>query len=334
MNQSGNSGAERAEATAARAAGSRHLLLGALAVVAGIALLPFVLSLSLAVDIVILAIAATAFNLLLGYTGLLSFGQAAFFALGGYASGNAMLHLGASALPSLAVAAAAGGLGAAVVGLLTMRLRNVYFILMTLAFAQLVYYLALSWRTVTGGSSGLRGFDRPDLVLGPLRLALDSGPAMYVFTSAVFLLCLGLTYRLTTSPVGLALRGVRENQERLEAIGYAVGRLKLLAFALAGAMTGLAGALYAMQWQIVPISVASMDQSANIVFMSILGGVGHPLGPVLGAVVYTWLADVISVYWARWPLLFGLFIMVIIFFLKGGLVEGIRRLASMRRQAP
>jgi branched-chain amino acid transport system permease protein len=303
-----------------------HFFTGTVTVIVGIVVLPFLLSMSLAIDIVILAVAATAFNLLLGYAGLLSFGQAAFFALGGYAAGNAMLHLGASALPSLALAAVAGAAGAFLVGLLTMRLRNVYFVLMTLAFAQLVYYLALSMRQVTGGSSGLRGFDRPNVVLGPVEVDLSSGLSMYAFASIVFLICLGVTYRLTSSPMGLVLRGVRENQERLEAIGYSVGRFKLLAFAIAGAMTGLAGALYAMQWQIVPISVASMDQSAAIVFMSILGGVGHPLGPALGAVVYTWLADVIAVQWARWPLVFGLIILLILLFLTGGLIEGMRRL--------
>lgn len=312
--------------------GSRlYVALGTLAVLAGVVLLPQIISMSLAIDIVILAIAATAFNLMLGYTGLLSFGQSAFFAIGGFAAGNVLLHLGASAVPAILTGALGGAIGSALVGLLTLRLRNVYFILMTLAFAQLVYFVSLSWREVTGGSSGLRGFNRPDLDLGVMTIPLDSTIAVYVFVVVIFLLCLGIFYRLVTSPVGLVLRGIRDNQERVEAIGYSVGHYKLLCFSVAGAMTGVAGALYAIQWQIVPISIASMNQSAAIVFMSILGGVGHPLGPVLGAVIYTWLADVISIYWARWPILFGLFIIVIVLFLRGGMTEGIRRLFSLVR---
>ena len=125
------------------------------------------------------------------------------------------------------------------------------------------------------------------------------------------------------SPVGLVLRAVKENQDRLEAVGYPVGHYKLFCFSVSGAMTGAAGALYALQWQLVPVSIASMNQSATIVFMSILGGAGHPLGPVLGATVYTWLADVISTYWARWPLIFGVFIILVAYFLRGGMVQGV-----------
>lgn len=307
--------------------------LGALTVVIGAIALPQILSISLAIDIVILAIAATAFNLMLGYTGLLSFGQSAFFAIGGYAAGNAMLHLGLGAVPAIVLAAAGGAFGSALVGLLTLRLRNVYFILMTLAFAQLVYYISLSWREVTGGSSGLRGYDRPDLNLGLFTFPLDSTASVYALSVVILFICLAIFYRLITSPIGLVLRCIRDNQERVEAIGYPVGWYKLLCFSVAGAMTGVAGALYAIQWQIVPISTASMNQSAAIVFMSILGGVGHPLGPVLGAVIYTWLADVISVHWARWPLLFGVFIIAVVLFLRGGLTEGLIRIYSRVRQS-
>src|SRR5690625_3093808 len=158
-----------------------HFLIGAAAVIGGSFLLPHLLSMSLAIDIVILAIAATAFNLMLGYTGLLSFGQAAFFAIGGYAAGNVLLHLGLSAIPTILLSGLAGAAASAIVGFLTLRLRNVYFILMTLAFAQLIYFLALSWREVTGGASGLRNFSRPELNLGVASLSLESATAIYIF---------------------------------------------------------------------------------------------------------------------------------------------------------
>jgi branched-chain amino acid transport system permease protein len=296
---------------------------GAALLVVFLAGLPVLLPMALAIDIVILAVAAVAFNLMLGYAGMLSFGQAAFFALGGYTAGYLLKHVGLSALPVLAAGTLAGALGAFAVGLLTTRLRDVYFILMTLAVAQLVYFVALSWRDVTGGPSGLSGFERPTLDLLVVELSLASRIGFYVFASIVFLVVFAVFYAIIRSPVGLVLRAVKENQDRLEAVGYPVGHYKLFCFSVSGAMTGAAGALYALQWQLVPVSIASMNQSATIVFMSILGGAGHPLGPVLGATVYTWLADVISTYWARWPLIFGVFIILVAYFLRGGMVQGV-----------
>lgn len=300
--------------------------------------LPVVLPMSLAIDIVILAVAAVAFNLMLGYAGMLSFGQAAFFALGGYTAGYLLKYSDVSMLPALAAAILTGGLGAVVVGFLTARLRDVYFILMTLAFAQLVYFIALSWRDVTGGPSGLSGFDRPSLDLLVVEIPLASQAAFYIFACVIFVLVFAVFYAIIRSPIGLALRALKENQDRLEAVGYPVSRYKLLCFSVSGAMTGGAGALYALQWQLVPVSVASMNQSATIVFMSILGGAGHPLGPIVGATIYTWLSDVISTYWARWPLIFGVFIILVVYFLRGGIVQGVaiafnavRNAASRRR---
>ncbi|MGH6947643.1 MAG: branched-chain amino acid ABC transporter permease, partial [Kiloniellales bacterium] len=310
-----SSEAERA-AGAARRFSSRPLpeIAGAAFLVVFLAALPVLLPMPLAIDIVILAVAAVAFNLMLGYAGMLSFGQAAFLALGGYTAGYLLKHVGLSALPVLAAGTLAGTLGALATGVLTARLRDVYFILMTLAVAQLVYFIALSWRDVTGGPSGLSGFDRPALDLLVMEISLASPVIFYVFACSVFLIVFGVFYAIVRSPVGLTLRAIKENQDRLEAVGYPVGHYKLFCFTVSGAMTGAAGALYALQWQLVPASIASMNQSATIVFMSILGGAGHPLGPVVGAAVYTWLSDVISTYWARWPLIFGIFIILVVYF--------------------
>jgi len=315
------------------APGRRWELAGAGFLLVFLAALPLVLPMSLAIDIVILAVAAIAFNLMLGYAGMLSFGQAAFFALGGYTAGYLLKHLDVSIVPALAAAILAGGLGALVVGFLTARLRDVYFILMTLAFAQLVYFVALSWRDVTGGPSGLSGFDRPALDLVLIEIPLATQTAFYVFACVIFALVFAVFYAIISSPIGLALRALKENQDRLEAVGYPVSRYKLLCFSVSGAMTGGAGALYALQWQLVPVSVASMNQSATIVFMSILGGAGHPLGPIVGATIYTWLSDVISTYWARWPLIFGVFIILVVYFLRGGIVQGVAMAFNAARAA-
>jgi len=282
-------------------------------------LIPIFLPMSLAVDILIYSIAALAFGLLLGHAGMLSFGQSAFFALGAYAAGYCLKEFQLTAIPALVVAALVGAVAAAAVAMLTARLKDVYFILMTLAFAQLIYFVAMTWRTVTGGPSGLSGFARPVLSFGFLDIALDSSTSFYLFAAAVLVVVFGLFYGLVLSPVGLVL----DNADRLEAVGYPVWRYRLFVFTVSGAMTGIAGALSAFQWQIVPVSKASMNESANIVFMSILGGVTAPLGPVAGTTAYIVLSDIVSTYWARWPILFGAFIIAIVFFLRGGIIQGV-----------
>ncbi len=286
-------------------------------------LIPIFLPMSLAVDILIYSIAALAFGLLLGHAGMLSFGQSAFFALGAYAAGYCLKEFQLTAIPALVVAALVGAVAAAAVAMLTARLKDVYFILMTLAFAQLIYFVAMTWRTVTGGPSGLSGFARPVLSFGFLDIALDSSTSFYLFAAAVLVVVFGLFYGLVLSPVGLVLRGIKDNADRLEAVGYPVWRYRLFVFTVSGAMTGIAGALSAFQWQIVPVSKASMNESANIVFMSILGGVTAPLGPVAGTTAYIVLSDIVSTYWARWPILFGAFIIAIVFFLRGGIIQGV-----------
>jgi len=291
--------------------------------------LPFLLPMALAIDIVIIAVAAVAFGLMLGQAGMLSFGQSAFFGLGGYAAGLCVKTFDSSLIPALLAGAIAGGLGAAVVAFLTARLKDVYFILMTLAFAQLVYFVALTWRVLTGGPSGLSGFSRPMLNLGLTQVSLASSNMFYLFAAAVLLSIVLVLLIILRSPLGLALRGMKDNHDRLEAIGYSVWRYRLLTFTATGVMTGISGALYAFQWQIVPVSAASMNQSAAIAFMSILGGVGHPLGPIIGAVIYTWLSDVVSNYWARWPILFGAVLILIVFFMRGGLIQGLGRVAAL-----
>jgi branched-chain amino acid transport system permease protein len=291
-------------------------------------LIPFLLPMSIAIDIVIYSIAALAFGLLLGQAGMLSFGQSAFFALGAYAAGYFLKEFQLTAIPALLVAALVGAVGAAAVALLTARLKDVYFILMTLAFAQLIYFVAMTWRSVTGGPSGLTGFPRPVLSFGVAEIALDTSMSFYLFAAAVLVVVFCLFYALVLSPVGLVLRGIKDNADRLEAVGYPVWSYRLFVFTVSGALTGIAGALSAFQWQIVPVSKASMNESANIVFMSILGGVTAPLGPVAGTTAYIVLSDIVSTYWARWPILFGAFIIAIVFFLRGGIIQGVSLIFS------
>lgn len=302
---------------------ANHVILNLLGLGAFVLLIPALLPLSIAIDILIYSIAALAFGLLLGQAGMLSFGQSAFFALGAYAAGYGIAEFQLTAIPALFLAALIGAGAAAIVALLTARLKDVYFILMTLAFAQLVYFTAMTWRSVTGGPSGLSGFSRPVLSFGFFDIPLDSAMRFYIFVAVVLVMVFVLFYGLVLSPVGLVLRGIKDNADRLEAVGYPVWSYRLFVFTFSGALTGIAGALSAFQWQIVPVSKASMNESANIVFMSILGGVTAPLGPVAGTTAYIVLSDIVSTYWARWPILFGAFIIVIAFFMRGGIIQGV-----------
>jgi branched-chain amino acid transport system permease protein len=307
---------------------TNRVILNFLGLLVFLVAIPMLLPWSLAVDILIYSIAALAFGLLLGQAGMLSFGQAAFFAIGAYAAGYCVKEFQFSLIPALLVASALGALAAAGVAMLTARLKDVYFILMTLAFAQMVYFIVMTWRSVTGGPSGLSGFDRPLISFGFATIPLGTPLAFYLFAAVVLGLVFIVYYLLVLSPVGLVLRGIKDNADRLEAIGYPVWRYKLFVFTVSGALTGLAGALSAFQWLIVPVSKASMNESANIVFMSILGGVSAPLGPVAGTTVFIVLSDIISTYWARWPILFGGFIILIVFFMRGGIIQGVSLLFS------
>jgi branched-chain amino acid transport system permease protein len=286
------------------------------------AALPYLTSFHIATDILIFAILATGFNLLLGYTGLFSWGQATFFGVGAYVAGNLLLRWQTNWVFVLAGGAAAGALVALLVGWFSTRTRGLYFILMTIAFNQVAYLIAITWKSATGGNDGLQRVPRADLELGIVTLSLQSPLAFYWFTFVVFLFCFYVFSVTIDSPVGLVFRSIKENEDRVLAVGYKTNRYKMLSVLISGSISGIAGSLYALHWGLVPISSIDLLQSSNIVFMSILGGVGHPIGPVVGAGIYIYLRDIISSFWPRWPLIFGALIVAVVFFLRGGLVEG------------
>jgi branched-chain amino acid transport system permease protein len=301
------------------------------------AVLPYVTSFHIATEILIFGILATGFNLLLGYTGLFSWGQATFFGVGAYVAGNLLLRYHMNWLGVLAASAVAGAVVALIIGWFSTRTRGLYFILMTMAFNQVAYLIATTWRSVTGGNNGLQGVPRVDLDLGIWTVDLQTPLAFYWFAVAVFFACYFIFKLTIESPVGLVFRGIKENEDRMLAIGYKTNRYKMVAVLISGAISGIAGSLYALHWGLVPISSIDLLQSSNIVFMSILGGVGHPAGPIIGAGVYIYLRDVISSFWPRWPLVLGLVIIAVVFFLRGGLMEGwalIRNGLSRRKLWP
>jgi branched-chain amino acid transport system permease protein len=293
---------------------------------AAMVILPLLVRPVVAAEIWIFAIAAMALNLIFGYTGMLSFGQATFFGLAAYTAGLMMIHWQAPLLAVLAAGTLVGAMAAAVIGYVCIQRVGVYFIMLTFGFNQMFFFIAYKWTSLTGGDDGLPGIPRPPLALGPLSIRLDSSLRYYVFVAAVFLLAFYAMKRIVDSPLGIVFRSIRENPGRAAAVGYDVKRYKWLAFTMAGGFTGCAGVLYSMMFGIVPLESISWIISGDIVFMVLIGGIGNLYGPLLGAAAFKWLSETISVVWERWPLILGVALVLVVLFLRGGLVEAFTRL--------
>lgn len=329
----------RTEAAAAvRVAARRPVAAGAwlerwrVALTLGVlAVLPFILpSQALAVNVLIYGLFTVGLNLLFGYTGLLSFGHAAFFGGGAYLTGIAIAHFGLGWFPAMLVGVGGASLLAAVIGALSIRTRGIYFCMVTLALAQLVYYVALQAAGWTGGENGLRGFTvaKAELV-GGFSVNLLDPMQKYYFMMVFAALALWFVSRILNSPFGAAIEAVRENETRARACGFDVERTKLLSFVLSGTVCGLAGTLSALHLSIVPLDALSYDTSALVVMMTLLGGVGSFFGPFVGALVFLLIEDVVSLWTSHWQLIVGVvFILFVLFLPKGiwgSLVQFARR---------
>ena len=286
-------------------------------VLAAILILPFVVRPAIASEIWIFAIFGLGANLLLGYTGLLSFGQSTFFGSAAYVAGWLMKVHGLNAFLALGAGVGVGALSAAVVGYLCVQRSGLYFIMLTFALNQLFYFTAYQWTSITGGEDGMPGVGRPEL----FGIDFKNPMVYYALVSFLFLASLFLMKRIIESPLGKILQAIRENEVRAEAVGYNVPRFKLLAFVIGGAFSGLAGVLYAMLFGIVPLEAISFVFSGNVVFATLIGGSGSLYGPVIGSFVFIWLSESMSTVWARWPLLLGVAFVLVVLFLRGGIVE-------------
>ncbi|MFG1346866.1 branched-chain amino acid ABC transporter permease [Xanthobacter autotrophicus DSM 431] len=296
-----------------------------------LAVLPFVLpSQALAVNVLIYGLFTVGFNLLFGYTGLLSFGHAAFFGAGAYLTGMAIAYFGLGWFPAMLVGILGASLLAAVIGTLSIRTRGIYFCMVTLALAQLVYYIALQASGWTGGENGLRGFTvaKAELV-GGFSVNLLNPLAKYYFIMFFAALALWFVSRVLNSPFGAAIEAVRENETRARACGFDVERTKLLSFILSGALCGLAGTLSALHLSIVPLDALGVHTSSIVVMMTMLGGAGSFFGPFVGALVFLLIEDVASLWTSHWQLIVGVvFILFVLFLPKGiwgSLIELARR---------
>jgi len=291
--------------------------------------------LHLLTEILILALFATAFNLLFGYTGLLSFGQAAYFGVGAYATALCLKGVVPSLPLAILAAALASAALAAIIGYLCVRRDEIYFAMVTLAFGQLVFAVLWRWRGVTGGSDGIGGIPRTELGVGPLSIDLARTEAYYYFTLAVVALCLYLIFRLTRSPLGLTLRAIRDNPRRVDYLGIPMRRYRLISFVCAGFFTGVAGALFAPYQGTVAPTLADWIGSAEPVMMTLLGGPGVFLGPALGAALFLILKETIQVYTDYWPLVLGSAVILLVLFLPKGVAHVLlARPSRLRRPAP
>ena len=298
---------------------ARHMHL-AMGVAVAIAMPLSMQSGSLASEVLIYALAAMGCNLLLGYAGLLSFGQGIFFGLGSY-TGALLLTRWPLPMPlALAAAAVIGAAGAAAVGWVSIRQKGTYFVMLTLAFAQMFYFIAYTATGLTGGDNGLLDVPRPSLqALGHVFWPLATPWQFYGFVAVLFLIVFWLLLRITSSAFGRTLLAVRDNPERAAAIGYDLKLLKLQAFVVSGAVTGLAGALHAMMVGVAPLANAEYHTSEMILVMTVIGGSGNLIASLLGSAFYLLLADWLSQLWPRWLLLLGVALIAVSLWMQRGL---------------
>ena len=284
---------------------------------------------ALATQVLIFGLFAMSFNILYSHAGLFSLGQAAFYGLGAYGTGlilpsaygtgEAIAQFKVESLwAGLAAGIALAGLGALVIGLLCLRRRGIYFSMLTLAFAQLLYFTALQAAPLTGGHSGLRGIPAFAIEVGSLRIALDDPISFYYFAFAWVGLAVVAMQRLLASPFGAVIRAIRDNETRAAASGHDARTLKLFAFVWAGLFAGLAGSLTALHLRIVSIDVFDWRTSAEVVIMTLLGGAGTFFGPFVGAALFLILQEETSRFTEYWSLIIGAVLILCVRFFPAG----------------
>src|SRR6266851_3640928 len=294
----------------------------------------------LANDVVIWALFATSLNLLVGYTGLVSFGHAAYFGIGAYTTGILMKEAGVSFLLAFPAAGLVAAAFAAVFGFFCVRLTKIYFAMLTLAFAQIVWAICFKWNEVTGGEQGMPEIPYPDFGwlerlagLLPFVGGYRTSEYFYFLTLAAVGLCFWILRRIVGSPFGRMLTTIRENPERAEFIGVNVRRYELAAFVVAGIFAGLSGGLFGIFNRGVFPDFAYWTKSSEVLIMTLLGGIGHFYGPAVGALVLLVLNQQITSYTQYWPFILGSILIVLLFGFPGGIVGALAGAAARLRRA-
>jgi branched-chain amino acid transport system permease protein len=280
----------------------------------------------LASRVVVLGLAAMALNFLLGFTGVLSFGHAAYFGLGSYGAAMTIKFIAPSTPLAIVAGVVVGAVAAAVIGWLIKGLRGTYFAMVTIAFGQVFYFIAFRWNAVTGGDDGLTGWQRQPLHLGFTTIdILHDDRAFYYLVLALFALAVGAMALLLRSPLGRTLIAIRENERRARFLGVPVERHIWLSFVLSGAFCALAGALYALLSNFTDPRSLHWTLSGNFVIMAVLGGMRSFWGPLVGAAVFVVLQDYLSSHTQNWMSFIGLFFVLVVLFFPRGVLGILRR---------
>jgi branched-chain amino acid transport system permease protein len=290
----------------------------------------------------VFAIAALGFNLLLGYTGLLSFGHSAYFGVGAYAVAFVVKYLKIDSMEVLLLAGILGSaLVAALFGLLCVRYTKIFFGILTLALSQVLWSLAFKFFWVTGGSDGLR-VPTPTLLAGTVKIGATAGQdkldflshRYYFYVLAIFVICVVLMWVIVHSPFGKALQAVRDNETRAEFVGVQVWHYRWVAFLISGVYTGLAGALWVPLNGLTTPDILHWTFSGKIVFFTVLGGFQTFFGPIVGAVIYNYLETYAVGHTVYWQMVLGIVLVVLVLALPAGIVGTAIRLVPRFRKAP
>lgn len=280
----------------------------------------------LASRVVVLGLAAMALNFLLGFTGVLSFGHAAYFGLGAYGAAMSLKFFAPSTALAIAIGVVVGTVAAALIGALIVKLRGVYFAMVTIAFGQVFYFIAFRWNSVTGGDDGLTGWQRQPLHLGFTDIdILGNDKAFYYLVLALFAASVGLMALLLRSPLGRTLIAIRENERRARFLGIPVERHIWLSFVISCAFASLAGALYALLSNFTDPRSLHWSLSGNFVIMAVLGGMRSFWGPLVGAAIFVVLQDYVSSHTQNWMSIIGLFFVLVVSFFPRGVLGMIKR---------
>jgi branched-chain amino acid transport system permease protein len=288
---------------------------------------PFALSefyLAVLCEALVMSMLALSFNLLFGYMGQLSFGQAAFYGLGGYTVAMLMTKVHFNFWLSLAAGVLVAAMVGAIVGYFCVRLRGIYFAVLTLAFGQLIFFIVFKWHNFTGGDDGIQGVFPPEYMKSPITY--------YYFLLVVFIAAAYGLWRLVNSPFGQIVKGMRENDTRTEFLGVNIARYQLIAFVFAAALAGLAGSIWVPFYRSVAPSYLTWIKSGEPVMAAILGGPSLFFGPVLGMFIMTFFHAWVLGFTVYWPVVMGALILLIIFFLPGGILGYLQEKVKERKE--
>jgi branched-chain amino acid transport system permease protein len=284
--------------------------------------MPWVLggySLRLLTEAIIFSLYAVSYNLLLGYAGLLSFGHAMFFGVGAFTTAVALEHIvGLPLLLAVMMATLFTALVGLVVGILLLRVKGTPFALLTLAFNALFFSIGIKWTSVTGGDDGAV-VNVPNIDLGVISLNTIDGPTMYFITLVIVGSVIAFCWYFTRTAMGQSVLLIRENEERMRFLGYNTHMSRLILFVFSGSLAGLAGAFYAVLHGFVSLDAISIAMTTKVLLMTFIGGIGNFIGPVLGAVFYTYFQNFISELTASWPLIMGVLFIAMVLWTPGGL---------------